>query len=371
MTTRYRTVLGAVLTAGALLGSAVPASADPVSGSAAGSAAQARAQAAEAVRAATAAADAVQAAREQLSVSTEAVSSAVSASIGAQVEADRSASQAQRTEAAATQRVRSIYMSSGAEGARQGFAVLRSAVSGADPAVAVRAFAAVRRADEQESSVARSQASRASAAAEAADTGAVDAVVALRDVAAQVGAMDEALTRARARVEALEGEASRLQAAEDAAAALAAAQAAAAEVNAGAAQRASGVHARGVPASYAALYRDAATTCEGMRPELLGAVGQVESGHGVNVGPSSAGALGPMQFMPATFAAYGVDGDDDGDVDVLDPADAVFSAANYLCANGAGKGREAEGRALFRYNRADWYVQMVQRVADELAAQGW
>ncbi len=123
-----------------------------------------------------------------------------------------------------------------------------------------------------------------------------------------------------------------------------------------------------MPADYAGLYVRGAATCPGMRPELLAAVGQVESGHGVNTGPSSAGAVGPMQFMPATFAAYAVDGDGDGDVDAQDPADAVFTAAAYLCANGAGKGREAEASAVFRYNHADWYVQMVQRVADELAA---
>ncbi|WP_432486401.1 lytic transglycosylase domain-containing protein, partial [Kineococcus esterisolvens] len=129
-----------------------------------------------------------------------------------------------------------------------------------------------------------------------------------------------------------------------------------------------GVRAGCAPADYADLYARAATTCPGMRPALLQAVGQVESGHGRDVGPSSAGAIGPMQFMPATFAAYGVDGDGDGDTDARDPADAVFSAARYLCANGAGAGRGGESGALFRYNRADWYVVMVQRIADEIDA---
>ena len=45
-----------------------------------------------------------------------------------------------------------------------------------------------------------------------------------------------------------------------------------------------------------------------------------------------------MQFMPATWAAYGVDGDHDGDRDINDPADSIFGAAHYLCANGAGGG---------------------------------
>ncbi|GAA0290658.1 hypothetical protein GCM10009528_04320 [Kineococcus aurantiacus] len=203
----------------------------------------------------------------------------------------------------------------------------------------------------------------------------MQAVTSLRDLAAEVSRMQDAVAAAQAQVGALEGEAARLQAAEDAAAALEAARAQAAAVAAAVsesvAQRASGVHGRAVPAPYADLYVRAAATCAGARPALLAAVGQVESGHGANTGPSSAGAQGPMQFMPSTFAAYAVDGDGDGDAEVGDPADAVFSAAKYLCANGAGGGREAEAAALFRYNHADWYVAMVQRVADELQAQGF
>ena len=106
-----------------------------------------------------------------------------------------------------------------------------------------------------------------------------------------------------------------------------------------------------------------------MPPSLLSAVGQVESGHGVNVGPSSAGALGPMQFLPPTFARFGVDGDRDGDRDVFDPADAIFSAANYLCSGGGGGDRAAVSRALFRYNNAEWYVVLVLDIADQLAGE--
>ncbi|MGH8940013.1 MAG: lytic transglycosylase domain-containing protein, partial [Actinomycetes bacterium] len=86
-----------------------------------------------------------------------------------------------------------------------------------------------------------------------------------------------------------------------------------------------------------------------------------------NPGTSYAGAQGPMQFMPATFAAYGVDGDRDGDVDIQDPADAVFSAANYLCRNGAGRGPDALARAIWHYNHADWYVQLVLKLAGQYA----
>ena len=105
-------------------------------------------------------------------------------------------------------------------------------------------------------------------------------------------------------------------------------------------------------------------------PAVLAAVNFVESGFGRIRSSSSAGAQGPMQFMPATFAAYGVDGDGDGDRDVQDPADAVFSAANYLCRNGAGRGETALARAIWHYNHADWYVQLVLKLAGQYAARG-
>ncbi len=75
-----------------------------------------------------------------------------------------------------------------------------------------------------------------------------------------------------------------------------------------------------------------------------------------------------MQFMPATFEAYGVDGNGDGVRDILDPADSVFSAANYLCASGAGQGPDGLRRALFAYNHAQWYVELVLNVAGQLEA---
>ena len=57
----------------------------------------------------------------------------------------------------------------------------------------------------------------------------------------------------------------------------------------------------------------------------------------------------------------------DGDRDIMDPADAVFWAANYLCRNGAGRGAEAMARAIWHYNHADWYVQLVLKLAGQYA----
>jgi hypothetical protein len=88
-------------------------------------------------------------------------------------------------------------------------------------------------------------------------------------------------------------------------------------------------------------------------PSILAAINEIETGFGQNLGPSSAGAMGWMQFMPATWAAYGVDADGDGVRDPDDPDDAIFAAARYLSASGMPE--DPEG-AVFAYNHADWYV---------------
>jgi peptidoglycan hydrolase CwlO-like protein len=94
---------------------------------------------------------------------------------------------------------------------------------------------------------------------------------------------------------------------------------------------------------------------------VLAAVGQVESNHGKNTGPSTAGAMGPMQFLPSTWETAGVDGDGDGAANIMDPRDAIPAAAGYLKTGGAPRDWY---RALFTYNHADWYVIKVLGVAE-------
>ena len=73
----------------------------------------------------------------------------------------------------------------------------------------------------------------------------------------------------------------------------------------------------------------------GVRWEVLAAINEIETDYGRNLNVSSAGALGWMQFMPATWKTYGVDANRDGRKDPFNPVDAIFAAARYLEAAGA------------------------------------
>ncbi|HUA73804.1 MAG TPA: lytic transglycosylase domain-containing protein [Solirubrobacteraceae bacterium] len=122
-----------------------------------------------------------------------------------------------------------------------------------------------------------------------------------------------------------------------------------------------------IPARYLDLYERAARRY-GLDWAVLAAIGRVECDHGRDPDPScaregatnGAGAGGPMQFVSATWSAYGVDGDGDGRADRWDAADAIFGAANYLLASGAPRDYR---HALFAYNHAGWYVDEVLRWA--------
>lgn len=94
----------------------------------------------------------------------------------------------------------------------------------------------------------------------------------------------------------------------------------------------------------------------GVRWEVLAGINEIETDYGRNLNVSSAGALGWMQFMPATWKQYGVDANHDGKKDPYNPVDAIFAAARYLKAAGADTDIR---RAVFAYNHADWYVDSV------------
>jgi hypothetical protein len=91
--------------------------------------------------------------------------------------------------------------------------------------------------------------------------------------------------------------------------------------------------------------------------QLLAAVNLVESKFGRVISPSWAGAQGPMQFIPSTWAAYGMGGD------VHDPRDAIMGAANYLHASGAPAD---ERRAVYAYNPVPAYVTAILHYAHRM-----
>lgn len=94
--------------------------------------------------------------------------------------------------------------------------------------------------------------------------------------------------------------------------------------------------------------------------QVLAAINEIESAFGRDMGPSSANAIGWMQFLPSTWETWGVDADADGVADPWRPTDAVYAAARYLSASGAE--RDLAG-AVFSYNHARWYVDDVLELA--------
>jgi murein DD-endopeptidase MepM/ murein hydrolase activator NlpD len=99
--------------------------------------------------------------------------------------------------------------------------------------------------------------------------------------------------------------------------------------------------------------------------QVLAAINKIESDFGRNMGPSSAGAVGWMQFMPDTWLRWGLDANGDGLADPWNPDDAVFAAARYLAAAGA---HDDISRAVFAYNHAQWYVDEVLGLAADFGA---
>ena len=126
------------------------------------------------------------------------------------------------------------------------------------------------------------------------------------------------------------------------------------------AQPAASSAAAAIPANYLADFKKAGTAY-GIPWTVLAAIGQVESGFGANDGPSSMGALGPMQFEPSTWATYGAGGN------IMNPGDAIPAAARLLVAHGAPGNLQ---QALLAYNDAGWYVTEVLDQAARYAADG-
>ena len=121
----------------------------------------------------------------------------------------------------------------------------------------------------------------------------------------------------------------------------------------------------GVPAFFIESFRippfllpiyQAAGTAYGIPWQVLAAINEVETDYGRDLSVSSAGAEGWMQFLPASWAQYGVDANGDGYKDPYNPADAIFAAARYLRAAGGARNIKA---SVFSYNHSQAYVDSV------------
>lgn len=105
------------------------------------------------------------------------------------------------------------------------------------------------------------------------------------------------------------------------------------------------------------FYREA-EAATGVGWNYLAAINLIETRFGSIAGVSTAGAQGPMQFMPETWAAYGTGGD------VNEPREAIMGAGRYLAASGFANNPD---RAIYAYNHANEYVRAVKDYAAVLA----
>ena len=130
-----------------------------------------------------------------------------------------------------------------------------------------------------------------------------------------------------------------------------------------------------IPSAMLTLYQQAAATCPGLPWTILAAIGTIESDNGqsnlpgVHSGANSAGAEGPMQFLPKTFAAYDepVPTGGGNPPSPYDPTDAVYAAARLLCADGGSGGADLSG-AVYAYNHSASYVAQVLALAQTYAS---
>jgi hypothetical protein len=111
-----------------------------------------------------------------------------------------------------------------------------------------------------------------------------------------------------------------------------------------------------VPPFLLPIYQ-AASIEYGVPWQVLAAINEIETDFGRDLSVSSAGAVGWMQFLPSTWARFGVSADGRGKPNPYDPIDAIFSAARYLHAAGAAT---SMAHAIFAYNHAGWYVDSVE-----------
>jgi soluble lytic murein transglycosylase-like protein len=114
-----------------------------------------------------------------------------------------------------------------------------------------------------------------------------------------------------------------------------------------------------LPAGELLGYYREAQAASGVDWSHLAAINLIETLLGRVAGVSTAGAQGPMQFLPSTFASYGNGGD------IHAPRDSIMAAGRFLAAHGFDGDRDS---AVYRYNNSTRYVRAVDDYAAVLAA---
>lgn len=115
-----------------------------------------------------------------------------------------------------------------------------------------------------------------------------------------------------------------------------------------------------VPKEYIPIYKEAANNFN-VDWSILAAIHKIETDYSrIKIMRSNMGAIGHMQFLPATFKAYSIDGDGDGIKSAWNLKDSIHSAANYLNRSGYSKNPR---KAIWFYNHAEWYVNKVINTA--------
>ncbi len=117
-----------------------------------------------------------------------------------------------------------------------------------------------------------------------------------------------------------------------------------------------------VPPDLLRTYQEASVNCPGLPWPVVAAIGRAETNHNREPGTSTAGAEGPMQFLPATWEMFQADGDGDGVADIDDEEDAIHGAVRLLCAGG-GEDPATLQAAIFSYDRSEEYVADVLEIA--------
>jgi hypothetical protein len=113
------------------------------------------------------------------------------------------------------------------------------------------------------------------------------------------------------------------------------------------------------PADELLNYYHQAESQSGVGWNYLAAINLIETRLGSIVGDSTAGAQGPMQFLPSTFASYGEGGD------IHSHHDSIMAAGRFLAGNGFANDRD---HAIYRYNNSNQYVRAVNQYAALIAA---